>query len=162
MYHSFGNCLEMPALFHNTRSWLLYLTNGWVPLMHPAYKRVCFVYYYPFLVKEERKECRECRQCRQCRQIRKVPRESPQKSSPKCLHYLHYLLWPGVRGGSLVGYRAITFRWNCGVGRRSEVFPRLFRAKPVPPVPDSFIAYIHSTLMKQVLYISKWKWESHI
>ena len=27
------------------------------------------------------------------------------------------------------------------------------RAKPVPPVPDRFIAYIHATLMKQVFYV---------
>ena len=27
------------------------------------------------------------------------------------------------------------------------------RAKPVPPVPDRFIAYIYSELMKQVFYV---------
>ena len=29
------------------------------------------------------------------------------------------------------------------------------RAKPMPPLPDSFIAYIYATLMKQVFHISQ-------
>jgi len=36
-----------------------------------------------------------------------------------------------------------------------SIFACELRAKPVPPVPDKFIAYIYSTLMKQVLYIPK-------
>jgi hypothetical protein len=35
-------------------SWRFYLTSGWGLLMYPAYTRVCLIYYYPFLVKEER------------------------------------------------------------------------------------------------------------
>ena len=85
-------------------SWRFYLTSGWGLLMYPAYTRVCLIYYYPFLVKEEREECRECRQ------IRKFPGEFPQKSFPKCLHCLHYLHWLRVRDGLPVGYLAIAFR----------------------------------------------------
>ena len=36
------------------------------------------------------------------------------------------------------------------------------RAKPVPPVPNRFIAYIYSTLMKRVFYVTQWKWKSQI
>ena len=36
------------------------------------------------------------------------------------------------------------------------------RAKPVPPLPDRFIAYIHAAFMKKVFHISQWKWKSHI
>ena len=36
------------------------------------------------------------------------------------------------------------------------------RANPVPPVADSFIAYIHTTFMKQIFHISQWEWKSHI
>ena len=86
---------------------LFYIFGAGGLFVHPAYTRVFLIYYYPSLVKEEREECRECRQCSQ---IRKVPREFPQKSFPKCLHYLHYLHWSGVRDGSPVGYRAIAFR----------------------------------------------------
>jgi len=32
----------------------------------------------------------------------------------------------------------------------------------VPPVPDRFIAYIYSTLMKQVFYVPQLEWKSHI
>ena len=39
---------------------------------------------------------------------------------------------------------------------------RELRAKPVPPVADRFIAYIHAKLMKQVLHISQREWKSHI
>ena len=45
------------------------------------------------------------------------------------------------------------------VARLQAPGPSLFdlacelRAKPVPPVPDRFIAYIYSTLMKQVFYV---------
>ena len=35
-------------------------------------------------------------------------------------------------------------------------------AKPVPLVPDRFIAYIHSTFMKQVFKNSHWLWKSRI
>ena len=34
--------------------------------------------------------------------------------------------------------------------------------KPVPPVPDRFIAYIYPTLMQQVFYISKGERKSYI
>ena len=36
------------------------------------------------------------------------------------------------------------------------------RAKPVPPVADRFIAYIYSTLMRQVVHISQREWKPHI
>ena len=29
------------------------------------------------------------------------------------------------------------------------------RAKPMPPVPNGFIAYIHASFMQQVFYISQ-------
>ena len=54
------------------------------------------------------------------------------------------------------------------VARLQAPGPSLFdlacelRAKPVPPVPDSLIAYIYATLMKQVLHISQREWKSHI
>ena len=35
-------------------------------------------------------------------------------------------------------------------------------AKPVPPVPNGFIAYVHATFMKKIFYIPQWKWKSHI
>ena len=57
------------------------------------------------------------------------------------------------RDGLPVGYRAIAFRWKCGVGKHSEVFLRLFKAKPLPPVPDRFIVHIHATFMQKVFYV---------
>jgi hypothetical protein len=39
---------------------------------------------------------------------------------------------------------------------------RELRAKPVPPVADRFIAYIHATLMKQVFYVPQCEWKPHI
>ena len=36
------------------------------------------------------------------------------------------------------------------------------RAKPMPPVPNGFIAYVHATLMQKVLLISDRKWELNI
>ena len=36
------------------------------------------------------------------------------------------------------------------------------RAKPVPPAANGFIAYIYSTLMEQVFFITKRTWKSHI
>jgi hypothetical protein len=54
------------------------------------------------------------------------------------------------------------------VARLQAPGPSLFnfacelRAKPVPPVPDRFIAHIYTTLMKQVLHISQREWESDI
>jgi hypothetical protein len=69
--------------------------------VHPAYTRVCLIYYYPSLVKEEREECRECRQCRQ---IRKVPREFPRKVSQNAyIAYTTYISW-----GLEVDYRLDT------------------------------------------------------
>ena len=36
------------------------------------------------------------------------------------------------------------------------------RANPVPPVADSFIAYVHATFMKKVFYISQREWKPYI
>ena len=36
------------------------------------------------------------------------------------------------------------------------------RAKPVPPVADRFIAYVHASFMQKIFYISQWEWKSHI
>jgi len=35
-------------------------------------------------------------------------------------------------------------------------------SQTMPSVPNGFIANIHATLMKQVFYISKREWKSHI
>jgi hypothetical protein len=54
------------------------------------------------------------------------------------------------------------------VARLHALRPSLFdlacerRAKPVPPVPDRFIAHIYTLLMKQVFHVSQWKRKSHI
>ena len=39
---------------------------------------------------------------------------------------------------------------------------RKLRAKPVPPVPDRFIAYIHAAFMKQVFNVPQWEWKPYI
>ena len=36
------------------------------------------------------------------------------------------------------------------------------RAKPVPPVPDRFIAHINTAFMQEVFYISQRKWKPHV
>jgi hypothetical protein len=35
-------------------------------------------------------------------------------------------------------------------------------ANPVPPVANSFIAHSYTTFMKQVFYVLKLEWKSHI
>ena len=39
---------------------------------------------------------------------------------------------------------------------------RELRAKPVPPVPNGFIAYVHASFMQEVFNISQREWEPHI
>jgi len=36
------------------------------------------------------------------------------------------------------------------------------RAKPMPPVPNRFIAHIDTAFMQEVFYIPQEKWKSHI
>ena len=36
------------------------------------------------------------------------------------------------------------------------------RAKPMPPIPNRFIAYVNASFMQEVFYISKLEWKPHI
>ena len=36
------------------------------------------------------------------------------------------------------------------------------RAKPMPPVTNRFIAYVHASLMQKIFYISQREWKPHI
>ena len=36
------------------------------------------------------------------------------------------------------------------------------RAELVPPIPNGFITYVHTTFMQKVFYIPQCKWKSHI
>ena len=58
---------------------------------------------------------------------------------------------------TLVGCRFRKAVPKAVLSRTKELFDLAceLKAKSVPPVPDSLIAYIYSTLMKQVLYVSQ-------
>ena len=36
------------------------------------------------------------------------------------------------------------------------------RPKPMPQVPNRFIAYVHTSFMQKVFHISQWEWKPHI
>ena len=43
-----------------------------------------------------------------------------------------------------------------------SIFAYELRDKPVPPIPNGFIAYVHATFMKKVFYISQREWKPYI
>ena len=51
--------------------------------------------------------------------------------------------------------------WKSGPESSPYVYKKIFdlayalRFKPVPPVPDRFIAYVHATFMNKVFHISQ-------